>query len=280
MLPLGAQLRLADAIAALGWTLLPAMQGRVLDNVRHILGPRATRAEVRDVARQQWRNYLRYMRDFAALPHSAAREMEHVFGSIEGWEHIEQALRGGRGIVLVSAHFGNWDLAAGAVAQRFPVNVIADTFRSPRLNAAIQERRAALGLRVISIDRGLKRTASALRRNEVVGFLVDKPVEGDEGVEVRFFGQPVRIPAGAAYFASRLRAPIIIAFAWHNADCSYMAKVLPPIAAEGDMATIMQRIMDVTERVIRQQPGQWYMFRRMWSAESSVPRMQLEEAVA
>lgn len=284
MLPLSAQLRLADAIAAVGWTILPGMHERVRANVRHILGPDASAAEIEPVARGQWRNYLRYMRDFAALPHSAAGEMADILTSVEGWEHIEQVMAGGRGLVLASVHFGNWDLAAGAMAHRYPVNVIADTFSDSRLDGAINERRLALGLQVIPIEKALKRTVSALRRGEAVAFLVDKPAVGDEGVEVSFFGQPVRIPAGAGYFASRLGVPVLAAFVWRNADRSFSARVLPPISAEGDMRAVMQRIMVAAEDMIREQPQHWYMFRRMWpladSTQAEPATRLMEEAVA
>jgi Kdo2-lipid IVA lauroyltransferase/acyltransferase len=280
VLPLGAQLRMADAIAYLGRTALPRMHGRVRDNVQHVLGYDASDADVERVAREQWRNYVRYMRDFAALPHSAGFEVDRILAAVQGWEYVDAAMAQGRGLVLVSVHLGNWDLAAGAMARRYPVSVIADTFSSSRLDGAINERRSALGLKVIPIEKAVKRTASALRRHEAVAFLVDKPLDGDDGVEVSFFGEPARIPAGAGYFASRLRAPIIVAFVWRNAERSFSAKVLPAISTEGDTRAIMQRIMNAAEQMIREQPEQWYMFRRMWPSQHSAETVKLEEAVA
>lgn len=266
MLPLGAQLWLADTIAAIAWRALPAMHARVRQNVRHILGSNASPDEVERVAREQWRNYVRYMRDFAALPHSANEEIERIFRAAEGWEHITEAMGRGKGLVIASAHFGNWDLAAGAMAQRHPVHVIADTFNSASMDRLINERRLALGLKVIPIERALKRTISTLRRGESVAFLVDKPVRGDKGVAVNFFGETVRIPAGAAFFAGRVGAPLITAFVWRNPDRSFAAKVFPPIEVDADPRVTMQTIMGLTEQVIREHPDQWYMFRSMWAA--------------
>ena len=282
VLPLGVQLWLADAIAGIGWRVLPGMHARVRENVRHILGWDESQEQVEAVARQQWRNYVRYMRDFAALPHSGAAEMERIFGAIRGWEHIEQAMSRGRGLVLASAHFGNWDLAAGTMAQRYPVNVIADTFSSSRVDEAINERRLALGLKVIPLDKAPRRTASALRRGEAVAFLIDKPLPGDDGVEVELFGEPVRIPAGAGYFAARVGAPLIVAFVWRNPDRSFAAKVLPPVEPLKDVQATMQRLTDLIGQQIAEHPEHWYMFRRMWSPrrQSSVVSSEMEEAVA
>ncbi len=282
VLPLAAQLRLADFIAAIGWTVLPAMHGRVRNNVRVLLGPATSDAEVERVARQQWCNYVRYMRDFAALPHTAQHEVQRIVDAVEGWHYVDDAMSLGRGMALVSVHFGNWDLAAGFVAQHYPVNAIADTFSSGRIDTAINARRNALGLGIIPIDKVVKRALRAFKRKEIVAFLVDKPVAGDEGVEVEFFGRPTRIPAGAAFFAARAKAPMVMGFVWRNPDRSFSAKVLPPIEVDADPRITMQRVMRLAEQHVRAYPEHWYMFRNMWAppAEQASPRLQVEEAVA
>ncbi|MBV9121153.1 MAG: lysophospholipid acyltransferase family protein, partial [Chloroflexi bacterium] len=105
-----------------------------------------------------------------------------------------------------------------------------------------------------------------LRRNESVAFLVDKPIPGDSGVEVDFFGNRTRIPAGAAFFASRSGAPMVPAFVWRKPDRSFAVRVFPPIRVPrgGDLAAAMQEAVHCLEAVIRTQPQDWYMFRSMW----------------
>lgn len=246
------------------------MHQRVRANVRQILGPKASDADVERLARSQWRNYMRYLRDFAALPRIARSETERIFERAEGWEHIDRAMSQGRGLVLASVHFGNWDLAAGTMARRHPVNVIADTFSSRLLDGFVNRRRKALGVQVIPVEKALKRTVSALRRNESVAFLVDKPLAGDAGVDVEFFGRRTRIPAGAAYFASRTGAPLIAAFVWRNEHGDFRVQVFPPIQVDPDLKTTMQQVIRVAEQVIRAHPEQWYMFRSMWSTSQEV----------
>jgi lauroyl/myristoyl acyltransferase len=289
-LPLAAQLWLADAAAGIGWRLLPAMHNRVRENVRQVLGAQATDEDVDRVARLQWRNYLRYLRDFAAAEQEAPAEIERIFAAAEGWEHVISAMAAGKGAILASAHFGNWDLAAATMAREYPLNVIADTFAPASLDGLINRRRELLHLKVIPIEKALKRTVSAIRRGDAVAFLIDKPVAGDEGVEVRFFGRPVRIPAGAAFFSLRLGAPIIPAFVWRQPDREFAVRIFPPIWPQpsGDRARdirdMMQRLMAHAETMIREQPACWYMFRSMWTDQTrdSGPRTQhsLEEAVA
>lgn len=274
LMPLSAQRRMANLLAAMGWRFLPAMHDRVRRNVRQVLGPSASAAIVEQVARQQWRNYLGYLRDFVALPSGVDRSINEIFEAVSGWEHVDAAMAEGRGIVLVSAHFGNWDLAAAALARLYPVNVIADTFSPPRLDTLINRRRAALGLRVIPVERAVKRTVSALRRNEAVAFLVDKPIPGDQGVEVFLFGQKTRIPAGAAYFARRLGTPMIPAFVSRLPDGGFWAQVFPAVPvtrgedAASDVQRAMQSVAHALEQAIGSRPESWYMFREMWPPRS------------
>jgi len=266
VLPLGLQLWVADIAGSMSFRVLPAMHERVRDNVRHILGSVAGDAEVERVARQQWRNYLRYLRDFVSLPHSRQADVERIFDNVDGWQHIVDVMDAGRGLVLVSAHFGSWDLAGAALAQRYPVNVIADSFNSARFDRLVNEYRQALRLKVIPIDKVVKRALTALKRNESLAFLVDKPVPGDDGVEVRFFGRTTRVPAGAAFFASRSGAPMVPAFVRRNADRSFAIKIYPPVRVDrgSDLGVAMQQVICCLEEIIRAHPEQWYMFRRMW----------------
>ncbi len=251
------------------------MHKRVRENLRHILGTSANAADVQRAARASWRNYMRYLREFVAIPHFTRSDLDVIAANMEGWEHVDETMKLGRGAVVVSAHFGNWDLAAAAGARTYPVNVIADTFSPPRLDKLINSFRNALGVHVIPIEVALRRTLSALRRGEAVAFLVDKPVTSD-GVIVDFFGHPVQIPGGAGFFALKTRAPILPAFVWRTPDNGFAGKVLEPIHCEptGDMQRdlqqAMQRIMGAIEEMIRARPDHWYMFRSMWREEAAV----------
>ncbi|HEU0168179.1 MAG TPA: lysophospholipid acyltransferase family protein [Chloroflexota bacterium] len=284
VLPLRVQLWLADTAASAGWRVLPAMHGRVRDNVQVILRAGASDEEIERVARVQWRNYLRYLRDFVALGHAGTAEMEQAYADAQGLEHVQAALAAGKGMVLASAHFGNWDYAGGALGGHYPVNVIADVFSSKRFDRLVNRYRTALRLKVIPIDKALMRTLTALRRNEIVAFLIDKPLPGDAGVEVEFFGRVTRIPAGAAFFAAKSGAPIVPGFMWRGPDRRFEARVFPPIwvRSTAEVQAAMQQMVRRLEQMIAAHPEQWYMFRSMWPAViEQRPALVLEsEAVA
>ena len=152
-----------------------------------------------------------------------------------------------------------------------PVSAVAETFQSARLDALIKETRAAYGVATIPLENAARQVLRALRRNEVVALVIDRPVHEQEGgVPVRLFGRDTRWPGGAAALAMKTDAWVLTGGCWRNPDDTYTLMVAPPIRCEttgdrdGDLRRNMQRIVESLEQVIRLHPDQWYMFRRMW----------------
>src|SRR4030065_497967 len=103
-----------------------------------------------------------------------------------------------RGGIFITLHFGNWDMgAAGLAAYGYPVNVIAETFPYPRMNALVQGSRRHLGMKVVPIQKVGPGIIRALRRGEILALLIDVPGPGGP-VSVDFFGAPIDAPAGPA----------------------------------------------------------------------------------
>ena len=239
-----------------------------LRNMERVLGPAPDPAEVRRQVRNVFRNYARYMVDLLRLPFTAREEVERRFEA-HGLQHIEQALTRGSGLVLVTAHIGNWDMAGAFLAGRgYPVNVIVETLQPPGWNELVQRLRELTGMRAIPLESGVRQMLRALRQNEILAVLIDRPLEG-EGVPVRFFGAETRVPAGAATLAVRAGASVVVAATLRYGD-RFEAHVSPPIEFEpsgdpaDDVAAITQRVMTWLEGLIRRYPDQWFMFRNMW----------------
>lgn len=269
--------RIAYAVVDLFAPILSPFWGHqyrwAVANMRRILGPRPDPLEVRRHVRAVFRNYAKYMVELLRLPHTTPEEVERRF-SVHGIEHIERGLEDGRGVVLVLAHMGNWDMAGVLLASRgFPVNVIHDTLRPKRWNDRVQAIRGAIGLRLIPVETGVRDMLRALRRNEILAILIDRPMER-EGVPVQFFGADTRVPGGAATLALRAGAPVVCAAITRRGD-RFEAQVSPPIDlrpsgdSQRDVRDLTQQIMSWLEARIRSNPDQWYMFRNMWPDGSS-----------
>ena len=247
---------------------------RATDNMRQVLGPHADPREARRLTRAAFANYARYMVDLVRLPHLKPRELIDNI-RIEGWEHVEAAYNYGKGVVFATGHIGNWDMAGAAfVARGRTVSALVETLEPARWNERVQRTRTAVGVKAIPIENGPRAMIAALRNQEGLAVLVDRPLEED-GVAVTFFGRPTRVPSGAATLALRTGSPVVPAALVRDPGGSgYLVHIGPPIVGHrgDDASVVMQGIMSWLEGIIRRYPDQWFMFRRMWpsSRESAL----------
>jgi len=245
---------------------------QAVENMARILGPGPDPREVHRLVRNVFRNYAKYMVDLLRLPRQSFHELEQRL-VVTGREHLEEALASGRGVVFVTGHIGNWDLAGALLASYgYPVNVIVETLQPKRWNDLVQEIRHVVGMRAIPLESGVRDILRALRGNEIIGILIDRPMR-ENGVPVEFFDALTRVPSGAATLALRTGANVMAAAMVRHGD-RYVAHLSPVIRAEPsgdvvqDVQTLTQHIMDQLEQWIRQYPDQWFMFRDMWQAKA------------
>jgi KDO2-lipid IV(A) lauroyltransferase len=267
-IPVRAAYAVVDLFAPIVSRLWGSQYRYALANMHRVLGPRPDPLEVRRQVRNVFRNYARYMVDLLSLPRTAADEVERRF-AVQGLENLEHCLDRGRGVVMVTAHIGNWDMAGVFLASRgYPVNVIHDTLHPKRWNDRVQGIRALIGLRLIPVESGVRQMLRALRQNEILAILIDRPMD-DAGVPVHFFGAETRVPGGAATLALRAGAPVVCAVALRTRDgfealVSPIIEIQPSGDPRQDVQDLTQRVMSWLEALIRQHPDQWYMFRNMW----------------
>ena len=246
----------------------------MLRNYERVL-PDATAGERRRVARASLANYARYIIEFAATGHLSPEERLAVGVETPGFEGLDRGLAHGRGALVAPMHFGNWDLGATIAAARgYSLTVLGETFDNPRLDALIVSGREALGVRLVKMERAGPSLVRALRRNEMLAILIDRPLVGG-GVRVRFFGEEVEVPAGPARLALRTGAAVgAVAFPRREPGrIDVLSNFDLGFEASGDSArdvqALTQAIMSAHEEFIRQDPEQWYMFREFWGPSAS-----------
>jgi phosphatidylinositol dimannoside acyltransferase len=242
---------------------------RATDNMRQVLGPQADPKEAARLTRAAFANYARYMIDLVRLTHLNTSDFLHNV-RVEGWEHVDAAYRVGKGVVFATGHIGNWDMAGAAFAARGkPVSALVETLKPERWNERVQRTRTATGVKAIPIENGPREMLAALRKQEGLAVLVDRPLASD-GVPVTFFGRRTRVPGGAATLALRTGSPVVpAALVRDPRGHGYVAHIGPPILGErgDDASMMMQGIMSWLEGIIRRYPDQWFMFRHMWPQE-------------
>jgi len=283
-LPEAAFRRMANAIVFIGFMLLPAKRANMYRNLMVVLGGAAGTASpalvrrARFLAHRSMLSYGEVLASFLAVERMVPK-VWHDIADTPGLQHLDRVSQAGRGALFVTAHFGHWDMAGAAVARRCPgkVVVVAETFANTKLNDLVVGARKAYGVGVVPME-NVRQMARVLREGKVLGILADRPVPGDEGVAVTFFGQETRFPAGTAVLATLAQCPILVGSLRRRRDGRFEGVVLPPIEPvrtgnrEADIAATMQLVVHHLEEIIRRSPHQWYMFRSMWPGATTQAR--------
>jgi len=188
-----------------------------------------------------------------------------------GWDDMEGALSEGRGVLLVTGHYGNWEVAAAAVAARgIPIAAIVRRQANRLVDERLQALRRNLGVETIYQSDAPSRVPRLLRANGVVGIVGDQDARRS-GIFVPFFGRPASTHRGPALFALRLNAPVFSCTARRlpGRDVKYeiageRVDVVRTGDLETDVTTLTTELAQRLERQIRQAPEQYFWFHRRW----------------
>ena len=185
---------------------------------------------------------------------------------LEGGEHFDRARDAGRGVLVATAHLGNWELSAFAHAlMTGPMNVVVRPLDNPLIDRMVERRRALTGNRPIGKKNFARAILKALAGNEAVGILIDQNAGVDDGVFVKFFGIAASAGAGFAKFAAHSGAAVVPGFAlWNEAEQRYVLRFYPALEMTGDVVRDTQTLQSKLEEVIREYPDQWLWIHRRW----------------
>lgn len=242
----------------------------VEDNMAHVLAQPAHSPAVQCTARQVFRNQTKNYFDLFRVGALGRAEIEASVREVHGLEHLDAALAHGRGVVLISAHFGNVDIAGQILALRgYRVTGIAEHLKPERLFRYVSQQRESHGLRFIPINESLRPVFRALRANEIVASAIDRNVT-DPGRLVEFFGQPARLPDGYLKLALHTGAALVFSLSHRLADDTFAIDVEPEIEVqrsgdrERDIEATMPRVISLFEAYLRRSPEQWVYFQPVW----------------
>lgn len=226
--------------------------------------------ELDDVQRERiidgvFQSIARMLVSLARFPRLNASNINEWI-SYEGLDHYLAAKRGGRGVLIATAHLGNWELSAFAHAiMTEPMSVMVRPLDNSRIDNLVENRRTLSGNRLIYKKDAARAVIRALKNNEAVGILVDQNTSSAEGVFVNFFGRAACAGSAFVKLAHHTGAQVIPGFALWNKDTRrYVLRFYPQIEMSGDQTTDTQRIHSVLEEIIRRHPDQWMWIHRRW----------------
>jgi Kdo2-lipid IVA lauroyltransferase/acyltransferase len=263
-LPRAAAERLASSAAKLLDRAVPRLRRIARLNLAMAL-PELDRAKRESIVDGTFRSIGRLLLAVARFPSLNASNLNTWIG-YEGLEHYMAAKQAGRGVLVATAHLGNWELSAFAHAvMTEPMNVMVRPLDNRLIDGLVEERRTLSGNRLIFKRDAARAVLKALRNNEPVGVLIDQNTSENEGVFVEFFGKPACAGSGFVKLAYRSQAAVVPGFAlWDHEKRRYVLRFFPAIELTGDERADTQRIHAFLEHVIRQYPDQWMWIHRRW----------------
>lgn len=223
--------------------------------------PEKSRAEREKILAESYENMIWTGVELLAWQHDPTL-IDRMAVSVEGTEHVENAFARGKGVVIFSAHLGNWELSPAWFSRRWPFCGVVRNSDSPFQRELIATLRAASGLKTIDKKAPMMRVISMLRKNGCFGALADQ--HGDDDFKAPFFGHETGTATGPAAFSVLTGAPMI-PFALRRLEpfkfAIKMGPPLPPAPKElsRDDAIKYQTVEmnKVYEKMIRANPGQW-----------------------
>lgn len=247
---------------------------RLARNLRRVVGPEVSEAELDLLVRDGLRSYARYWLQAFRLPAIPPAEVLSTF-QMDNAQVIADAVEAGTGCVIALPHAGNWDYAGAWVCGHgWGLTTVAERLKPESMYQRFVAYRESLGMTIVPASGGdrapIEVLVDALAKAHVVPLLADRDLSA-RGIEVDFFGARTRMPAGPALLALRTGAPLLAVSLWYEGD-QPRGRVTGPLPVPGaDVGSLDARVRVLTQTVadhlaagIAEHPTDWHMLQRLW----------------
>ncbi|MGW2048079.1 phosphatidylinositol mannoside acyltransferase [Streptomyces sp. NPDC001858] len=273
-LPEPAAVRLGRTIADLAWKRRGKGVRRLESNYARVV-PDASPERLAELSRAGMRSYLRYWMESFRLPAWSAERVRDGFEA-KDLHHLTDGIASGRGVVLALPHMANWDLAGAWVTTKLgtPFTTVAERLKPETLYDRFVAYREGLGMEVLPHTGGaaFATLARRLRDGGLVCLVAERDLSAS-GVEVDFFGDTTRMPAGPALLAQQTDALLLPVTLWYDDSPVMRGRVHPPIevpetGTRAEKTSVMtQALADAFATGIAEHPEDWHMLQRLWLAD-------------
>ncbi|MBL7198104.1 MAG: lysophospholipid acyltransferase family protein [Candidatus Omnitrophica bacterium] len=222
-----------------------------------------------NLSREVFRNFGKYLVDFFRIEKLNRDKIEKVI-KIENLEVIDKILAQKRGIIILSAHMGNWELGGMIMGfLGYPIYGVILPHKDKRTDSLFNRQREIFGERVIPLGRAARSCIECLNNNKIIALVGDRDFTTG-GIIEDFFGRESLIPKGPAGFSLKTGSPIVPGFVIRQKDDSFKLIFGEPIEPsitdnkDNDLHDLTKRCLRIIEDYIKKYPSQWLMFRKFW----------------
>lgn len=269
LLPYRLVLLLGQGFGRLYYRVAARQRKRAVAQMQESLGIGAEQAE--RIAVDLFTNLGRTFLEVMYMPALTTEKMNR-YVTFENKHYLQDALDEGHGVVLLTAHIGNWEWLGAALAMSgLPVTTVIKRQPNDQHTQILNEYREMTGIEVFARGTSeLVGAAKALKKGKILGFLADQDA-GSNGVFVPFLGKPASTPLGPAVFAKRFKSPVVPVFIIRQQTGGHKIVVSPPMVYQDtgdetqDIYRITEQMTQSIEAVIRQYPDHWLWFQKRWN---------------
>jgi KDO2-lipid IV(A) lauroyltransferase len=240
-----------------------------LNNLTLAMGSELSHEQKWNTARAIYRNLGQVLFEAGWYLCATPEQMDQRI-RIEGTEHLQNAYHKGQGVLVVTAHIGNWELLPyTAYRNDIPLNVVYRPLDFKPLNLFFEMLRTRLGAKLIPASHAMIRIARSLKKKEGVAILMDQSVDWYDGVWVDFFGRRTCTSKGMALIALRSRAPVLPVFLYRNASGFriVIGEEIPLVVTGDKTKDIEMNTLNYSKAIetgVRRHPEQWFWVHRRW----------------
>lgn len=272
LIPLRISLAASAPLGTLAFYILGRYRRIALTNLEMAFGGEKSAAEIRRIARSVFRLLCKNAIELLNFPKLNSSNIDR-FVAIKNIGRLDDALRKGRGAIILTGHFGNWELLAVTIRlKNYPGAVVGRRIYFDRYDAFLNRLRKAQDIDIIYRDQSPKNILRLLRNNGILGMLADQDVDSVDGVFVDFFGRPAYTPIGPVALAKASGASIVPAFIIREGS-RHTLLIEKPIELtdtgdkDRDLAANTQKWSNVVEAYIRKYPDHWVWIHRRWKTK-------------
>jgi len=243
-----------------------------LANLAQAFSDSRTAGEREKIALRSFENFVRSVFDALKTAGWTPSRLMSII-DVEGYDYLDEAARAGRGVLLFTGHFGNWEMVIPPFSGRVPFHIIARPLDNPLIDRDFLKARSRRGGTIVNKFGAGRPILRALGRNEAVGILIDQNVLRREAVFVNFFGKPAATTPALAVFHLRTGAPILPMACVPAPGNRYAFRIGPPVEIpplSGDEDADVLKITDICtkmiEETIRRDPSLWLWVHKRWQS--------------
>lgn len=254
----------------LGWALFKIMGSRhriACDNILRCF-PEKSEKEASTIVRQCWENLGRGAAEFVQMPKMSRAQLES-FVEFSGLEHIQNSSRQGKGVLVLTGHYGAWELGAKFWPYTgLEMAVVARKVKNPMVNDWVTKIRTTDGVKVIFSRNAVRESIQWLKQGRALSVLIDHRVT-EGGLMVPFFGRPAFTSSFPAILALRYSIPVHPAHCWREGE-KVIIQIAPALdfqgltACEEHILEATQRMNAVVEEWVRRRPEHWLWIHNRW----------------